>query len=98
MLEDLGHIAAIALSAAAALDMVRAQPDINFVIADYALGDTTGTALARAIRVLRPGLPVVIATGYAGLDEGILEFPRLDKPYRRHQLAAMIAAVSGTAT
>jgi DNA-binding NtrC family response regulator len=78
---------------------VLARPEIDFVIADYALGDTTGTALAREIRVVRPGLPVIIATGYAGLDEEILEFPRLDKPYRRHQLARMIGAVSGgTAT
>jgi signal transduction histidine kinase len=95
MIEDLGHSAAIAASAAAALDILRAQPDIDFVIADYALGDTTGTALAREIRVLRPALPVIIATGYASLNDEILKFPRLDKPYRRHQLAAMIEAVSG---
>jgi signal transduction histidine kinase len=95
MIEDLGHVAVAASSAAAALDILRRRPDIDFVIADYVLGETTGTELADKIRVLRPGLPVIIATGYANADDAILKFPRLDKPYRRHELAAVLAELGG---
>jgi CheY-like chemotaxis protein len=95
MIEDMGHAAAAAPSAAAALDILRRRPDIDFVIADYVLEDTTGTELADKIRVLRPGLPVIIATGYASANEAILRFRRLDKPYRQHELAAVIAELAG---
>jgi CheY-like chemotaxis protein len=92
MIEDLGHVAS---SAAIALESWRSRPDIDFVIADYFLGETTGTELARDLRKMRPGLPVIIATGYARQNEEILKFPRLDKPYRRRQLSTMKEIDSG---
>ena len=47
----------------------------------------TELELAAASRVVRPSLPVLLATGYAELPEGTqLNLPRLAKPYHQDQL------------
>jgi CheY-like chemotaxis protein len=75
-----------------ALDVVRLEPSIDLVITDYAMPGMTGIELAKAIREIRPKLPVILATGFAELaagdDPGL---PRLDKPYRLDALAVAIA-------
>jgi signal transduction histidine kinase len=90
MIEDLGHCAIEAESGAQALDMLRAEPQIDIVITDYAMPEMTGIELAARIERLRPGLPIVIASGYADLVTEEVKLPRLAKPYGRHDLAAMI--------
>jgi signal transduction histidine kinase/ActR/RegA family two-component response regulator len=95
MLEDLGHSAAEATSAARALDLLRSHPDIELVITDYAMPGMNGTDLAAVIRRMRPGLPIVIATGYADLMKEDLGLPRLAKPYRQAELAAAIDRALG---
>lgn len=90
MIEDLGHSALEAASAADALEVLRAAPQVDAVITDYAMPGVTGTALAVKLDRLRPGLPVVIATGYADLLPQASALPRLDKPYRQKELAALL--------
>jgi CheY-like chemotaxis protein len=59
----------------------------------------TGTELASRIRGSWPELPIVIATGYAELPaDGDLGLPRLSKPYRQQELAAMVASLMGERT
>jgi DNA-binding LytR/AlgR family response regulator len=54
----------------------------------------TGIQLAGEIRAAWPGLPIILATGYAELpDEPGPALPRLNKPYDQEQLAAAIAAL-----
>jgi signal transduction histidine kinase len=96
MLEDLGHVAIEALSGQRALDMlsIGARPDL--VILDHAMPGMTGTELARLIKQSWPGLPVILASGYAELPQGEeLELPRLAKPYVQAELAMEIAKVLG---
>jgi signal transduction histidine kinase len=92
MLEQLGHRVLLASTGALALDVVRLEPSIDLVITDYAMPGMTGIELAKAIREIRPKLPVILATGFAELaagdDPGL---PRLDKPYRLDALAVAIA-------
>jgi CheY-like chemotaxis protein len=97
MLEDLGHRVVEAASGAAALERLRAGAAIDLVITDYAMPGMTGLQLAEALRRLRPGLPVLLATGYAELrGEGTAELPRLDKPFEQEALArATEACLSG---
>jgi signal transduction histidine kinase len=90
MLEDLGHSAIEAASAEEALDVVRSEPEIDFIITDYAMPGMTGGQLATEIQRIVPGLPVIIATGYADASDALFGLPRLDKPYRQQQLAAVI--------
>ncbi|HJU15425.1 MAG TPA: response regulator [Stellaceae bacterium] len=95
LLEDLGHATIEAGSGAGALDVLRSEGDIDIVITDYAMPGMTGAELAARIAGMRPGLPVIIASGYAELLEEEVTWPRLAKPYRQHDLAAMIQDLVG---
>jgi CheY-like chemotaxis protein len=94
MIEDLGHSAIEARSAAAALDVLGTGPEVDLVITDYAMPAMTGTQLAAAIRRNRPGLPVAIITGYADVPNQEVSLPRLAKPYRQQELASLIDALT----
>jgi signal transduction histidine kinase len=96
ILEDLGHSVLVVSSGALALNVVRSETAIDVVVTDYAMPGMTGVELARQIQEVRPGLPIILATGYADLpnadDPGL---PRLAKPYRREDLARMLAKLVG---
>jgi PAS domain S-box-containing protein len=92
MLGDLGHFAMAASGGDAALRLLREHPEIDLLLTDFAMPDMTGTALARAARALRPGLPVLLATGYAELPQpGEPGLPRLAKPFSQRLLATRMA-------
>jgi signal transduction histidine kinase len=96
MLEDLGHVATEVASGEAALQVLLSDDSIDLVITDHAMPGMTGTELAARIRCTWPELPVAIATGYAELpSDGELELPRLSKPYRQQDLAALVARLVG---
>jgi signal transduction histidine kinase len=90
MLEDLGHTAIQIDSAAGAIEVLDAEPGIDIVISDYTMPGMTGKTLAERIHRKWPGKPVVIATGYSEESEEQLSLPRLNKPYRQDELAALI--------
>jgi DNA-binding LytR/AlgR family response regulator len=58
-------------------------------------GKLDGLGLAHAIRLKRPGLPILLATGYsdAALSAGA-QFPTLRKPYEIHDLSKALATLS----
>ncbi|HEY0567887.1 MAG TPA: PAS domain S-box protein [Xanthobacteraceae bacterium] len=92
MLEDLGHTVVEANCGAKALEILQRDLQIDLILTDYAMPGMTGLELAQAARKLRPGVPVLLATGYAELHEtSNLDFPRLTKPYQQHQLATHVA-------
>lgn len=99
MIEDLGHSVIEARSAAGALELLNTHSNIDVVITDYAMPGMTGGELAAEIHRVRPGLPVVIATGYSDSPREI-DAPRLSKPYRQQDLAMLFArlfdALSGS--
>ncbi len=96
MLEDLGHTVIEAPSAARALEALRSGVHVDLVITDHAMPGMTGVELAREILGSWPGVPVVLATGYADLPDGeVPDLPRLTKPYRQEELAAEIARLLG---
>ena len=96
MLEDLGHRVIEAASAPEALEKLRDGLEVDLVITDYAMPGMTGLQLADALRRLRPGLPVLLATGYAELQgEGSQGLQRLDKPFEQAALARATDACLG---
>lgn len=96
LLEDLGHTVVTVSSGAEALDVLRAGEPIDMMITDYAMPGMTGLQLAEEARALRPGLPILLATGYADLPtKSSFELPRLNKPYRQTQLAEHIQGLLG---
>jgi PAS domain S-box-containing protein len=77
----------------AALELLAGGSRVDLVLSDVVMpGGPDGVELAHRIAVLRPGLPVVLTSGYT---EGI-EIPGdvvrdfLPKPYRAVQLAAVV--------
>ena len=59
-------------------------------------GGMSGVALARQAQVIRPGLRVLVTTGYAGLEAAATdEFPIIAKPFRSAELSLAIARLIG---
>jgi len=93
MLEDLGHTVVEAATGEAALAVLQSREPIDVLVTDQAMPGMTGTELIKAARAERPGLPVILATGYAepaGIETGI---PVLKKPYLPRALASAIVQV-----
>ncbi|MDO8878351.1 MAG: PAS domain S-box protein [Pseudolabrys sp.] len=91
MLEYLGHVCYAASSAQQALDILKSDDKIDLVITDQIMPKMTGLQLAKAIQSDRPNFPVILASGYAGLDqESAIKVPLLAKPFTLDQLAAQI--------
>jgi CheY-like chemotaxis protein len=91
MLEDLGHTVVVAYSGEQALERLAGTPAIDMVITDHAMPRMTGTDLARTIATLRPGMPIILATGFADLPAADASLPRLAKPFRQEALAEAVA-------
>jgi len=89
MLEDLGHRSLAARSGHEALDIFARTETIELVITDQAMPRMTGLELAERLASERPGLPVILASGYAEL-EGEARLPRLRKPFDQFALALAI--------
>lgn len=94
MLEDLGHTVIETHSGRQALRVLSSDARVDLMMTDYAMPEMMGLELAREARAMRPGLPVLLATGYAELPpDTSLELPRLAKPYLQEQLAAQLAVL-----
>ncbi|SEP66933.1 PAS domain S-box-containing protein [Devosia sp. YR412] len=92
MIEDLGHTAIEAYSGKQALEILATNKQIDALITDYAMPGMTGVELADQARSLRPGLPILLATGYADLPSGTTtDLPRLAKPYQQSELATQVS-------
>ena len=95
MLEDLGHCACVAASADEALAQLGRDVVPDLVLTDHAMPGMTGLELADRLRRERPELPVVLATGYAEVAAGAAPWlPRLAKPYRQEELAALVSQLT----
>jgi signal transduction histidine kinase/ActR/RegA family two-component response regulator len=101
MISDLGHTPVEAHSAAEALDILDSGLKVDVVLTDHAMPIMTGLQLAGCIQAKFPGLPIILATGYAELpvDPATLGIARLAKPCTQHEIAAAIhAAVFASGT
>jgi signal transduction histidine kinase/DNA-binding response OmpR family regulator len=87
MLEDLGHHVIGATSGLHALDILKSEQPLDLMMTDHVMPGMTGLELAAATREVRPSLPILLATGYAELPDGVqVDLPRLAKPYHQDQL------------
>jgi signal transduction histidine kinase len=93
VLTGLGYQVKTATNAAEALEVLQGDPAIDLLFTDVVMpGGVSGVGLARTARELRPGLRVLLTSGFIGetqVKEGA-EFPLLDKPYETPALAAML--------
>lgn len=98
MLEELGHKVIEAHSGHEALEMlgksINGGDRIDLMITDFSMPGMNGAELAQQARQLVPGLPILLASGYSDLPEGMdINVGRLGKPYSQEDLASEIAKV-----
>jgi CheY-like chemotaxis protein len=93
----LGYRVVAVANGADALRALAQNQDVALLFTDVVMPGMSGPELAGQVRKLRPGLPVLFTSGYAGAAgalSGMGERPYLlQKPYRRHELAAKLRAV-----
>ena len=95
----LGYRALSAPDGPTALALLKSGEHFDLLFTDVVMpGGMNGRELAERALALRPGLPVLYASGYT--ENAIVHHGRLDrgvdllaKPYRRHDLAAKVRAV-----
>jgi len=94
MLREIGHTAVRCADAAEALGVVRLHKDFDVVLTDVNMpGDKNGIELAQELTALRPGLPIILSSGYTGQtlqDAEQAPWPMLRKPYTVEALADTI--------
>jgi CheY-like chemotaxis protein len=97
LLEDLGYLVIEADDGPAALDLLSKSTRVDLMLADYAMPGMTGGALAAEVQTRRPGLPVLLVTGYA--DEHAVAAVGEDrlvlKPFRTEDLARKMRVALG---
>jgi signal transduction histidine kinase len=94
MLREMGHSVLEAATGSAALDRLNSGEEIDLLITDYLMPGMRGSELVEEARNLRPGMPVLLLTGYANLAKGeAAGLPRLSKPFREADLARSVATL-----
>ena len=78
-------------SATDALAAFRARDDIDLIVTDQAMPNMTGSDLIAAIDEIRPGIPIILASGYGEDVAARRSAIRLGKPFNQSQLARAIA-------
>ncbi|TWE02133.1 PAS domain S-box-containing protein [Pseudomonas sp. AG1028] len=95
MLAELGYRVIEAGCGEEAMQRVASGEPFDLLVTDHLMPGINGTDLARLVRASRPGIDILLVSGYAereGLDP---ELPRLTKPFRKSELAASLARLRG---
>jgi DNA-binding NtrC family response regulator len=94
LLRDLGYEPTHAANADEALRLIEAAdaPDFDIVFSDIVMPGVSGIELAKELRRRRPGLPIVLTSGYSQTlaQEGSHGFEVLHKPYSVDALSRVL--------
>jgi CheY-like chemotaxis protein len=96
-LRELGYATLTAADGREALSVLKSAQPVDVLFSDIVMpGGIDGVRLAREARRLRPGLGVLLTSGFAasgGSRDVPRDMPLLTKPYDRAQLSAQLWAV-----
>ncbi len=97
ILQHLGYRTLVACNGQEALEALQRPDRIDLLFTDLVMpGGMSGVALARQAQMIRPGLRILLTTGYAGLEVPATdEFPIISKPFRSAELSLAIARLIG---
>jgi CheY-like chemotaxis protein len=94
MLQELGHTVIRAGGVDEALERLEQDAAIDLVLSDVIMpGGRSGVDLAEHLATARPGLPVVLCSGYTGGEQGRAQagaWPFLSKPFSLDSLARVL--------
>jgi DNA-binding NtrC family response regulator len=93
VVESFGCSALTAGSTDEALAILDSGAHVDLVFSDVVMPKSNGVTLAKLARERRPGLPVVLATGYVEAVDAVTENGAIPliKPYSVPRLAAVFA-------
>lgn len=94
MLSELGYTVIEAESGEHALRLLDSETALDIMVTDHLMPGMTGTELALLVRGRRPGMPVLVISGYAEVEGIAADLPRLTKPFRQADLGATLAALT----
>lgn len=80
-----------------ALDILRAH-SVHLLVVDFAMPGTNGAEVAQAARALRPGLSILMVSGYAdsaAIEAALGDARLLRKPFDMAELAEAVAQLLG---
>ena len=92
------HLVVTALSAEAAIKIVKADPAFDLIITDYLMAGNNGLDLLKGVREILPFIPVILMTAF-GKKDLVIEALRnqcsgfIEKPFSFEQLLSEIARV-----
>jgi nitrogen-specific signal transduction histidine kinase/ActR/RegA family two-component response regulator len=97
-LQTAGYAAFSAADATGALPFLRRAGEVDLLLTDFSMPGLNGVGLIREAQRLRPELPAILMTGYAGDVEGLsseatanTRFVLLRKPVSSRELFAQLA-------
>ncbi len=98
-LQSLGYTVHTSESARQALELLDDEIPVDLLFSDVVMPGMSGYELAARVRELRPGIRLLLTSGYPGAAArtGDPEIPLLKKPYRREDLARALKEVLGPA-
>jgi CheY-like chemotaxis protein len=99
MLQGLGYAVVVAPNARTALNLIKGKKKFGALVTDVVMpGGMSGIQLAKSVRKLRPDLPILLTSGYAG-GQGLADdgFAFLSKPYELGILASRLRTLIGGA-
>jgi signal transduction histidine kinase/CheY-like chemotaxis protein len=97
-LEEAGFEVLVAADGERALAMIEAGLEVDVAFSDIVMpGRISGIDLAGILRERRPGLPVVLATGYTDQRATVPGVPVLAKPYEIGQLVELLSELANQA-
>lgn len=91
MLTDLGFEVVEANDGKEALALLEQFPRVDLLVTDHMMPAMTGAELIRLACAARPDLRVLVVSGYCDAIDLPPHVPRLEKPFRRDDLAAHLA-------
>jgi CheY-like chemotaxis protein len=96
VLEELEYKVLEAADAAEALDVIQdATRHVDLMMTDQGLPDMKGTELATRVRALRPGLPVLFASGYSENIDVPQGMHSIGKPFSIDDLRDKVKSILG---
>jgi CheY-like chemotaxis protein len=93
IIRQLGCDVLEASSSGEALRVLASDARVDLLFSDIAMPDEDGLTLARRARECRPGIPIVLTTGYTTIVEAVIEAGgvTLIKPYSVERLDAVLS-------
>lgn len=98
MLQELGYSVTEASSAVEARSLIEDGAEMDLMVTDHVMPGMSGAQLARLVKRSHPGLPILLVSGYADVDEVAPDLPRLSKPFKQTELAQALAQIMSDST